>query len=197
MENNKKILRNGLSAQILHNIPEHIDRKVYELEYNTFSKRYVKCPSTYHEYRIRQSSRNIVATLLFHNSDLAGVRMFELINPNHCHSMMMAISPPYREQGLADLICALSVNYLRWLGIRYISSWTHIHLQVVNILERYAPLLSRSEKLSEVELSCRIAYEESRKPREKHYGQKRTIEKFYKMVDGSIGDAYFWVHQIT
>lgn len=196
IEDSKRTIDSNTSVQILHDIPEQIDRKVFDLEYDVFSNTYEKCPPTYEDYRLRRSNRTRIATMLFNNTELAGIRMFELLSPEHCHSMMMGVKPRYSGQGIANLICAISAEYLKWQGINFITSWTHVDLQVAGILNRYAPIVSRSHQLSDLELSLRIAFEKSRNLEKEHFGQKRRIENYYKMVDGSNGDANFWVHEV-
>ena len=184
----------NLSAQIYHRMTKGLAKQVYELERDVFSKKYEDCPKSFDEYRERRLNRELVSVVLLINGKVIGARLFEAIDSIHFHSLFMAINESHRGRGFGNLLCMLSIAYLKWRGIKYISSWTHIDIQPETILAKFAPLVSRSDELTEIELSCRKGFEQARK--KKDCGTKRKITNFYKMVAGSNGDANFWVHQI-
>ena len=183
-----------LSTQIYHRMTEGLAKQVYELERDVFSNKYKDCPKSFDDFQDRRLNRELVSVLLLINGKVLGARLFEAIDSMHFHSLLMAINETHRGRGFGNLLCMLSIAYLKWRGIKYISSWTHIDIQSETILAKFAPLVSRSDELTEVELSCRKGFEQARK--KKTFGTKRKITNFYKMVYGSNGDAKFWVHQI-
>ena len=177
-------------------MPNDIGPEIFELEYDAFSTKYKCCPSCYDEFNEKYNNKSLFLCTAIDNDKIIGVRVFERINFEYFHSLMIVVKLDYRKRGIGSIVSALATTALRYQGVKHLSSWTHIDLNVVKIMERHAPLLSKAGRLCDKEQELLRKLEEYRGKPKGFYGNRRTMRDHYDMVDGSCGAANFYIHSL-
>ena len=178
-------------------VPEEYLTEMFEIEKNEFINKYKMCPKNKDEFIKRYSEKKLTIILLKYNKNIIGYGVFERINNEQIQSMIMIIHKKYRGFGLANILCALSVEYFKCLDYKYIGSWTHWEITASKIMSKYAPYICVDRELSDIEIELQKELFKYR-GRERQDIFTRKYPEFYKMVDQKQnGDAFFWVHKLS
>ena len=177
-------------------MPNNIGPEIFELEYDAFSTKYKCCPSCYDEFSENYKNKALFICAAIEKDKIIGVRIFEKINCKYYHSWIIVTKYTHRRMGIGSILSNLVATTLRYQGVKYLSSWIHIDLDVVKILGRHAPLLSKMDILCNKEQKLLRQLEEHREKPKSFYGNHRTVCDYYDMVDSSCGAANFYVHSL-
>lgn len=177
-------------------LPDDLTGQFLDLERATFSTLYETCPSNQDDLIDRYSGGEITAVLLLDRNELIGARVFRRLTQTAMESMAMMVGEPFRGRRLANLICSASASYFEWLRIEHITSWTHVDITAAQIMERWAPFVSVEDELAPIEAQLLRCLERQYNKPDGLFGTRRRVPKYYRMVDGSYGDAFFWVHEL-
>lgn len=170
---------------------------IFELERAVFGTEHSSCPQTLQAFTRQRLSHPYVAAWVDDAGTVVGVRLFNLVDDSHAHSRLMAIHTDWRSLGLAKLLCASAVTYLRWAGLRTITSWTRPeNVGVVKLLSEYAPVVSAEPVLSDEEWSAIVRLKDVGLIDRLPSSRDRRIAGFHELRDGSHCDAMLWVHRI-
>ncbi len=178
-------------------IGDDIGHDLFEIEVELFKDKYKCCPSTYEEFIANYKDKMLFIVSIFFKQKLVGVRIFEKITEEYMHSLLFAVKKQYQKKGLGSLICFMSASSLSWYGYNYVSSWTHESLSVVNVLAKYAPVLSYEPIFSPKERELLNQLEIYRSKESGFYGKRRLVPDYYEMTNGEIGKANFNVHKLV
>jgi hypothetical protein len=178
-------------------IPSKYKSQIFEIEKATFENTYERCPKTMAEFEKRYNNKKLYIVLGFHKEKIIGFRLFEKINDIQIQSMFMVVVEKYRGLKISTIICAFSYEYFKWLGFKYITSWTHIDITASKILAKFAPYLSTTAKLNKEEIRLLNNFENYIGKPKGYYGSNRRVKRFYNMLNNEVGDAMFWVHLLS
>ena len=177
-------------------IPSEYKNQMFEIEKLTFENTYERCPKTMVEFEKRYKEKQISMVLCFYKQNIIGYRLFEKISDSQVQSMFMVVLEKFRGLNISNIICAFSYDYFKWLGYKYINSWTHIDMTASKILAKYAPYISTDDILTHKEVELLNNFEKYIGKPSGYYGSNRRVKNFYRMLDNKIGDAKFWVHKL-
>ncbi|MFC1564125.1 hypothetical protein ACFL6G_04270 [candidate division KSB1 bacterium] len=176
------------------NIPDEYKTQLFNLEYDTFSQIYNRCPKNLFEFSKRYNNKRLVLFICHRNHEILGYRIFEVINNEQVNSMVMIVKKEHRGEKISNLLSALSVEYFRKHKYKYITSWTHIEITAAEILAKFAPFLSKKSKLIDKECELLRNLEKYWNKKKNLFGNERIVKDFYIMLNNKPGDAMFWVH---
>lgn len=177
-------------------IPKEFEEQIFNIEKNTFGHVYEKCPTDIKQFRERYAKKELYIVMCVNQAEIAGFRIFNKISQSHVNSMFMVVKESYRNRKISNILCSISYQYFKWLGYKYISSWTRIDITASKILAKYAPYISTKPNLNNIELSLLNEFEKYYNLEAGYYGNRRRVSSYYKMICKNSGDAYFWVHNL-
>lgn len=177
-------------------VPLSAAEQMFAIEADTFGAVYKECPSTAAEFRQKYDRRLLHHVICWRGDEVVGFRGFEHVNNDHALSTFMVVVPALRGLGLASTICAMSAAYLRVVGYRWVSSWTHVDIWAATVLAGYAPRLSTDPLLSTKENELLRDLEQFSGKEPGSWGSNRRVPGYYTMLDGRVGDANYWAHDL-
>lgn len=177
-------------------IPQKYKTQIFEIEKMTFENTYLRCPKSLNEFEKRYHRKNLFLVLCIFKGELIGFRLFDEINTNQVQSMFMVVKENYRDLKISNLICSLSSQYFAFQNYKYITSWTHVDITASKILAKYSSYISTKDSLSPMEIELLNNFELHINKTKGFYGKYRRVPKFYEMLDGRTGDAFFWPHKL-
>ena len=190
--------KNNINIQIInsHGLPEKYKAELYNVHKIIFGNTYGRFSKTLKDFEKKFKDKKICSVLCLSGEKIAGFRVFKIISVEQVQGFSVGVIPEFRGSKLANLINAISCEYLKWNGYKYITSWSHVDNNISALLNKYTPLVSTDETLNEIELKMLNNFELSIGLKKGFYGTKRRFPGFYKMPDNTAGDACFWVYKL-